>query len=230
MKSKWFEYKGKALKLRNKGLSIRIIENKLGVPRSTLSNWFKDVKLSKEQKDKLLFNWRKGLVEARKKAVVWHNKQKEKRLREAKDEALKVVNDIDISNKNIVELALAILYLGEGSKKNLETAIGSSDPLILKFFVAILKKVYKIDISKIKCELYLRADQNSQQMKSFWSNELNLPLDNFQRVSFDKRTVGSKTYEYYNGVCNVRCGNVAIQRKLVYLSDIFIKKILVKYK
>jgi hypothetical protein len=72
----------------------------------------------------------------------------------------------------------------------------------------------------------LRADQNPEKMKRFWSKELGLPLNSFGYVALDKRTVGSKTYPHYKGVCYVRCGNAAIQRKLMYLSEIFYKKVI----
>lgn len=229
MKSKWYEFKDDAIKLRRKGFSIGKIESRLGIPRSTLSGWFKNVELSEKQKKKLFFNWKRGLMKARKKAVIWHNEQKKKRLRIAREEAIKTINNIDIADINILELSLAMLYLGEGSKRNIETAIGSSDPVILKFFLASLKQVYNLDVKKIKCELGLRADQNPQRIKRFWSRTLKLPLSNFKQISIDKRTKGSKTYPNYKGVCNLRCGNVAIQRKLMYISDFFCGQVINKY-
>lgn len=229
MKSKWYEFKDDAIKLRRKGFSIGKIESRLGIPRSTLSSWFKNVELSEKQKKKLFFDWKRGLVKARKKAVIWHNEQKEKRLRIAREEAIKTINNINIVDTNILELSLAMLYLGEGSKRNIETAIGSSDPVILKFFLASLKQVYNLDVKKIKCELGLRADQNPQRIKRFWSRALKLPLNNFKQISIDKRTRGSKTYPSYKGVCNLRCGNVAIQRKLMYISDFFCRQVIDKY-
>jgi len=58
---------------------------------------------------------------------------------------------------------------------------------------------------------------------------LGIPIDNFGYVNIDKRTVGSKTYPHYKGVCYITCGNVAIQRKLLYLGEIFCKKTVEKY-
>ncbi|MDP2926709.1 MAG: hypothetical protein Q8N65_01045, partial [bacterium] len=153
MKSKWYEFKPVARELRKKGLSIGNIEHRLKIPRSTLSGWLKDIKLTPRQRKKLLVNWKQGLVKARRKAVLWHHAQKEKRLEEAKNKAFKTLAEIDIENKEVLELALAILYMGEGTKKKVETSIGSSNPLILKFFLALLKKLYKLDSSKIKCQL-----------------------------------------------------------------------------
>lgn len=226
MLSKWYDKKAIAIKLRKKGISIVKIGMKLGIPRSTLSDWFKDVELTRKQKLKLEKRRMEGLIKARKKAVIWHNLQKEKRLKKAREEAIKTLKQININDKRIIDLALAILYLGEGSKKNLETSLSSSDPLILNFFLTALKNIYNINIKNIRCELYLRADQDPVAIKNFWSGELKLSSDNFKYINLDKRTKGSKTYHNYKGVCNLRCSNVAIRRKLMYLSEEFIKSVI----
>jgi len=46
MVTRWFDIKDKALDLRQKGKSIRFVEKKLGIPRSTLSGWFKNIILT----------------------------------------------------------------------------------------------------------------------------------------------------------------------------------------
>ncbi|MEK7516854.1 MAG: hypothetical protein AAB562_04650 [Patescibacteria group bacterium] len=168
-------------------------------------------------------------MKAREKAAAWHRTQKEQRIAQAQREAEKVLAALDTNNPTTVELALALLYLGEGAKKSNETALGSSDPLILKFFIAALKGVYGINTHQIRCELSLRADQNQHAIKKFWAKELGLSLDKFRYVAIDKRTVGTKTYPYYKGVCHVRCGNVAIQRKLTFLTTLFCKQVIDKY-
>lgn len=225
MQSKWYEYKDKIIKLRKRGFSMNMIEKRYGIARSTQSGWFKNIKLTSAQKKKLLQNSKIALITARKKAVLWHNKQKQQRLEAAKQQALYALKKIDANNKYILELALAILYLGEGSKTTVETSIGSSDPLILKFFLSCLKKVYNFDIKKTRCELHLRADQDPEKIKRFWARELKLSLNNFKQVTVDRRTLGSKTFPYYKGVCALRCGNVAIQRRLLYLAHFFCKEI-----
>ena len=161
------------------------------------------------------------MAKARKQASIWHRTQKASRLKKANQDAQEIINKIDLENKYVLELALAILYLGEGSKKAEETALGSSDPLILKFFLTALKRIYNFDFNKIRCELYLRADQHSQHIKNYWAKELGLPLSNFRQVSKDKRTQGSKTYAHYKGVCNLRCGDISIKRRLLNIAQLF---------
>lgn len=226
MVSRWIEWKEDAIALRKKGASITRIEKELGIPRSTLSGWLKGITLTKKQREALGRNRYHALIKARKAAVLWHNQQKQERLRKAEDDAGKVLDRVNSEDKDILELALAILYLGEGFKNNDETAIGSSDPLILKFFLTILFEVYKIDTSKIRCELGLRVDQNPRKMVRFWAKELGLPTSCFKQVNIDKRTAGSKTYSHYHGVCSVRCGNIAIKRKLLFLGRKFFEKVI----
>ncbi len=221
MKSKWYELKPSAIKLRKKGYSIRDIEKALKIPRSTLSGWLKDIKLTKKQKEELHNKWKTGLDKARKRAVIWHNQQKQCRIAQAKKQAELVLSKIDIDNKHILELALAMLYLGEGDKTK-ETNIGSSDLLILKFFIKSLETLFKISRLDITCQLHLRIDQDERKMIHYWSKELDIPKNKF-RAYKDKRTAKSRTYPHYKGVCVVRCGKVAIQRRIVHLSKKYCK-------
>src|SRR3989344_4041694 len=174
MRSKWFNLKQEAISLRKIGNSIRDVEISLGIPRSTLSGWFKSVELTHRQKINLKNRHKENLIKAREKAIIWHNNQKINRIMDAERKA---------------------------------------DTLLLK-----------IKINKIAFYLHLRSDQNPRYMKKYWSVELNVPIERFGKVSIDKRTLKTKTYSHYKGVCVINCGNVAIQRKLVYIGRKFCKK------
>jgi hypothetical protein len=213
--------------LRKNGASIRDVEKKLGVARSTLSGWFKGIKLTKKQERQLQQARNQSLIKARRKAVLWHNAQRVSRENEAKVRAREVLGKVDF-DKETAKLALAMLYLGEGSK-SLTTCMGNSDPLILKYFIASLVTLYCMNLSKIKCELHLRFDQDPTETRKYWAKQLRLPIQNFTSVSSDKRSKGRATYKNYRGVCVVRCGRVDIQRELVYLSrdfcDLLVSKV-----
>lgn len=49
MRSKWYEIKPEAIRLRKKGNSLKDIREILSIPLPTLSGWFKDIKLTKRQ-------------------------------------------------------------------------------------------------------------------------------------------------------------------------------------
>ena len=123
----------------------------------------------------------------------------------------------------MLELALSILYLGEGAKRG-SASLGSSDPLILLFTIKAVENIYGIPKWKIKAELHIRQDQNGIDLMKHWSNTLNIPVQNFSFVTY-KRPIKSKTYETYKGVCVLRFGGFAIQRRLVFLSRGFCNKI-----
>lgn len=221
MISKWYELKAKALQLRRNGGSLRYVEKRLGIPRSTLSGWFKSIELTKQQRVKLHQNWLNALVEARKKSVVWHKAQKVKRLESARTEAIGALNHFKSDDTAVIELALAFLYLGEGFKSGPGTSLGNSSPSVLKFFVKALDRIYGLQPAALRAELHIRADQNPLTLKRFWSKALKIPYKNFRSVAVDLRTKGSVTYAHYKGVCVVRCGHAEIQRKLIAMANIF---------
>ncbi len=223
MKSRWFELKEKAVDLRKNGVSMTVIERELGIPRSTLSGWFKTVSISEEQRLKLMKNKRDGWAKARVNANKALKEKKALRLLRAKQEALVTLDKIKLTDE-VLDLAFAMLYLGEGAK-NRTTSLASSDPVILKFVLVVLRRNYGITPDMIRCELHLRMDQDADTLKAYWASELGVPLDRFGYVAFDKRSQGKPTYDHYKGVCVLACGNIAIQRKLIYLYNLFCEKV-----
>lgn len=225
MISKWYDLKSQAIKMRKNGTSTREVERVLKIPRSTLSGWFKNIKLTKTQKRKLDTNWRNALIDARKKAVIWHNHQKELRIKDAHEKATETLNKIDIDDKNVLELALAMLYLGEGAKTQ-TTSMVNSNSQIIKFFIKSLHKIFKVEKNDLNYELHLRSNQNEIDAIDYWAKELGINKGRFTFVK-DKRIAKTATYPNYKGVCVVNCGRIAIQRRLVHLGQEFCK---IQYK
>jgi hypothetical protein len=209
--------------MRKKGYSLRDIESKLRIPRSTLSGWFQTVLLTTTQKKRLSQSHLEGLATARKLATARHKENKTHRLKVLEQDALDMVKTISRSDRTSLEIALAFLYLGEGAKSG-RTALGSSNPDILRFFIYGITTLYEMDRTKIKCALHLRADQNPEELKEYWSNALDLPITNFTKASIDARTAGRATYPHYKGVCLLECGRVEIQRRLMYIANAFCRK------
>lgn len=218
MKSRWYELKPAVLALRRNGKSLTFIEKHLGVPRSTLSTWCKDIHLSDKQKYELTNSRLEALSRARLAAATRHREAKRQRIEAAKRSASKTLAALTITPA-IIELALAMLYWGEG-KKTQTTALGSSDTQMLSFFISALRAGFNVSAEGFTAELHLRQDQNSEQEIRYWSKQLNIPQEQFKRVYFDKRS-GGKTYDTYHGVCLLYCSDIAIQRKLVYLYKSF---------
>jgi len=222
----YIKEKREAVCLRKSGFSIAFIEKQLGINRSTLSGWLKDIVLSDAQRKRLASQRKEAGDRGRLRAIKWHNNQKLKRLATADRQAHEALEMLDLKDESILNLALAMLYWGEGFKKIDETGLGNSDPQMLKIFLYCLRSIYKVPEDKIRCELYLRMDQNENKVKEFWSKELNLLPTAFRYTHFDARTKDTKTRPGYMGVCTIRCGNVAIKRKLINISRLFAEKLL----
>ncbi|MBU6321547.1 MAG: hypothetical protein KGI78_02450 [Patescibacteria group bacterium] len=223
MRSRFESLRAEAVARRTDGCSIREIEAQLGIPRSTLSGWLRGIPLATSHQASLKRRADESLARARAKAAAWHRNAKKERLARIKEQADGFIDTLDMNETAALELALAFLYLGEGSKKN-TTSLGSSDPRILRFFVSALHHLYAIPRSSPRCELHLRADQDEKHLTTYWSRTLGVPRKNFGKSSFDKRTTGRPTYSQYKGVCLVRCGRLEIQRRLLYIADSFCEK------
>jgi len=224
MASQYIQKKEEAIRLRKLGMSLREVEDTLHIPRSTLSYWFRDVELPAKHRRTLARKAGLALSKARIEAVKWHNAQKTERLRQAADAASQTLSRIDTADNTVAEIALAMLYLGEGTKKSDITAMGNSNPMVLKFFVSMLERLYRVPRTDMRCEIHIRADQKPDTVTKYWSDTLEISRRNFSKPSIDKRTAGKPTYPDYNGVCVVRCSRVAIQRKLMYIATQFCEK------
>ena len=199
------EYKPKVIALRKKGHTYGEIRKilELKIPKSTLSDWCSRVSLSYQQKldidKKIISNINRGrsialeVIRVRREAYL---KSVEKRVIHLKNK---------LQNKDIAKIALAMLYLGEGSKrKNSSIMLGNSDPEIISLFLRLMRYCYNIDESKFRCTLQCRADQNTKKLEKFWSVITKIPLNKFYKTQIDPRTIGKKTKKpEYKGVCRI---------------------------
>jgi hypothetical protein len=225
MKSKWFEYKEAVVDLRRKGTSMTVIEREFGIPRSTLSGWFKEVVLTEDQRTKLMKNSQDGWKKARESAVITKNLQKAQRITDASVEASRVYASLPTSSLGVLELSLAMLYFGEGRKRH-STGIGASDPFMLNFFLVAIEKIYGLDRQDFRYDLHLRDDQDVDIYKKLWEKELKLNQGKVGYATKDKRTIGKPTQGGYKGVCQIDLGNIAIQRRLISLYNVYCKEVI----
>ena len=214
-----------AINLRKRGLTYGEINNKLGTPKATLNGWFKDLILPIKAKNILLEKKRQNLIVLRKKATLVKKERQQVAHIKLFSEVEKYFKYIkfDIKTK---EMLLAMLYLGEGFKNRSQVGLGNSNPEILRMFIRLVREVYKITGKQLQCYLYLRMDQNGDKEKRYWAKQLGLPISVFRKPQFDKRTVGTKTWDTYHGVCSVCYGNAKIDKRLNIVQNILVKKIL----
>jgi hypothetical protein len=222
--SKWFKYKDDVVELRKAGTSLPDISRRYGIAKSTLSYWFKDIELSDESKKKIKKSADERLVEARLKSAAWHRNEKQLRVMKAEQQAKEVHNTIP-KTKEVLELALSMLYFGKGGKSG-STTMGASDSFMLKFFITSVELLYDKDRSDFRYDLHLRNDQNEKQLKQYWASKLDIPIERIRYVSKDPRSIGKPTYKGYMGVCQVYVGDISILRRLKALYNVYCSEII----
>ncbi|MFH1404822.1 MAG: hypothetical protein ABIH21_01835 [Patescibacteria group bacterium] len=131
----------------------------------------------------------------------------------------KLKSIIDYGNtKEGKQIQLAMLYFGEGTKNRKRgcLTIGNSDPQLIKHFLHLLRTCYMLDESKFRCTVQCRADQNSDLLTIFWSEQTNIPLTQFYKTQVDKRTIGKPTKKLnYKGVCRIDYFNSNIFHEMI---------------
>ncbi len=213
--------------LREKGKTYSEIKRVLGIcmPKSTLSDWCRGVKLPIWYDDKIKELNNKSFNKALKIAWASNRKTREDILKSVESEAIKTIAKLDDANLKII---LATLYLGEGSKWKSHSGLvlGSSDPNIILLYITLLDRCYGIKYYDLKCRISYRADQDIKRLEAFWSKVTGIPRGNFYKTIPDPRTIGKKTQNKdYKGVCVISCKGANIQLELEQITNLLLKKI-----
>lgn len=181
-----------AIHLRKQGIAITIIAKQLGVSKSSVSNWVRDIVLSKEQIDIL-----QDKSKRYKNALLGAKSKRESGL----------YNRINFQNSgrekarelNWLHVAGCMLYWGEGSKKRHSCIITNSDAELLKFFLHFLYECYNVNSAQIRATVYAHTTENSiDKIESFWQKELNLPKTCFCKSIQNQTSVASKNKKLKN--------------------------------
>lgn len=197
--------KQKVIRLRKQGKTFSEIKNilKVTIPESTLSYWCRKVSLPLEYYKKIKILNEINREKGRKIALKTNKYNREKYLQSVNNRIIHL--RAALKNRDTAKIALAMLYLGEGGKKQRGSLMfGNSDPFILSLFLRLLRYCYNISESKFRCTLQCRADQNIRKLENFWSKITKISLTQFYKARIDPRTIGKPSKKLdYKGVCRI---------------------------
>lgn len=186
----------KARKLRKRGVSVRKIAQVLGVSKSTVSLWVRDIILTIEQLESLQNSRIKGSEKGR---LMGAFVQKERRLKLIEDSKLKGIELLsNLTEREFLITGLA-LYWGEGCRKKRDVSFCNSDPRMVKFLILWLQKCFGVKSEDIKCRVGINEihEKRDQVVKKYWSEVTGIPLIQFKNTSY-KRVKNKKIYENFN--------------------------------
>lgn len=182
--------------LRRRGLSYNEIKQRVGVAKSTLSLWLKDVMLKPEHKKRLYTKQIQILSRG-------SQSQKERRAREVGIIIMKAENEIKLPlNYETLKLMGAALYWAEGSKGKM-FELTNSDPHLILFFVKWIETIFKIPAHTLKARLNIYPQQNEPKIKRFWSDLTGIPIKNFGKSYIKPLSSGYKKNNLYYGTIKI---------------------------
>ncbi len=119
----------------------------------------------------------------------------------------------------------AALYIGEGAQAGDQFSFSNSDPNVIRIWVALLRRNFDIDESKLRCQLAISEGMDEESLKRYWSEVTGIPLNQFIRGSI-KKNPGAKRRDGYKSVCIVHYYSLAIRRFLDALAQGVIDELL----
>jgi hypothetical protein len=165
-------YRGKlsereqARRLRATGLPMAEIAARLGVSKSSVSLWARDV----------AFDPRPPVTRGRRREpnALQRRKQTEidRLLAEGRDRVGR------LTEREFL-LAGVALYAGEGSKRDGAVCFANSNPRMVAFFCAWLRRFYQIDESRLRVRLYLHQGLDLAATTAYWSKVTGIPESQF---------------------------------------------------
>lgn len=172
--------KERAIQLRKSGKSYNEISSTLGIPKSTLSSWFRDDITSQRIKTRLTIKSRRILA----KNITRYNQQRSKDARARwkvwQDKAKSEINTLSFYELKLVGTAL---YWAEGYKKsNWNIVFSNSDPILIRIMVDFFRKVCKIDEYKIKGQVQIHPNILEEKAVRYWSRKSGIPKSRFRRT------------------------------------------------
>jgi transcriptional regulator with XRE-family HTH domain len=198
--------KEKAKKYRSQGYSYGIISKKLGLAKSTLSNWLKEFPYSPNKRT--LKRIRLALAKS---AKIIHNKKLAK-IEIIKKDAHKELGKI--TRRDLWLLGIG-LYIGEGNKLSKESVrLINSNAETIKLAMRWFREIFRLKDKNFSLSVHLYPDNNINLAKNYWSKITGIPKIQFGKTQIDQRTNKSskKIGKLKYGTLHVQiksCGNEA---------------------
>lgn len=212
--------------LRTKGKTYGEINSllKRSIPKSTLSEWCKDITLPQNYASRIAKLNMDNLNKGRLIALEINKIRREELVKRIEDDNLPIAEHLQ--NREIAKIALAMLCLGEASRTRGSFSLGSSDHRIITLFIKLLKRCFRFDIEKIRCTVQCRADQNVEALEKYWMNITKIPKRLFYKANIDPRTRGKPTKnKEYKGVLRVDYFDTKVQIELEYLANLIYNRV-----
>jgi len=213
----------KAIQLRlGQELSYAEIRSRLGVPKSTLCYWLRELPLSKER---ILELRRQGWQKSEAKIEIFRATMREKREQKCQEIYSEQKKKMQLLSKDSFFTAGLMLYLSEGNKMDYsQIALANTDCRVIKFFIQWLDDFLGIAKDKVKVALNLYENMDIEKEKKFWQDELGLAESQFYKTAIRKLQKSSFSYKesFRHGTCALHIMGADKKRELTMAIKAFL--------
>ena len=171
--------KDRAVDLRRRGWSYNIIAKRLGVGKSTLSDWLRTIPYEPNQV--VIRRIRSGPA----KAAASKQRRVLQQITRLRDEARQEIGTM--SKRDLFFLGLG-LYMGEGSKLYENIRLINSNPDLVRVAMKWFRDVCEVPERNFAIVLHLYPDSSPRAARRFWSRVAGVSTRQFEKVQIDQRT------------------------------------------
>ena len=202
------EQREEARRLRlEEGLSVKEICTRLGVAKSSVSVWVRDIELTSEQRTALK---KRNPVYAGQHLGAQANITKHREIRrQYQEEGRQKARENDP-----LHIAGCMLYWGEGKKNKNSLILTNSDPSMMVFYIKFLRQSLSVSNENISVYLncYLGNDLSVVEIENYWLDLLDLPRSCLGKtiVNAQPRSSQQKGRKLNYGVCSLAVHNTRI--------------------
>lgn len=160
------EQRDEARRLRAGAATLAEIATALGVSRSTVSVWVRDVEFTPRPRNR---------------GAPRHRPHPLHVARLAEVDALRADGIARIGELSAKELLIAgtALYAGEGSKRDGSVRFANTDPRMVLFFVTWLRRCFTVAEERLRVRLYLHEGLDLEGAVQYWSELTGIPPSQF---------------------------------------------------
>ena len=188
----------RARTLRQKyGESITIIARKLGIGKSTVSLWCRDIELNRSQIKKLLDRKEAGLRLGQINGALVQKNRRLKTIEQYQRAGLKEFKHVSGREYLITGLAL---YLAEGAKKSRHIEFVNSDPRLIRFMKDWFANFFSVPAERFVYRFTINTLHRNRVeiVTQYWSKHLDAPLSQFRKAVFVKTKQKKKYTNHEN--------------------------------
>jgi hypothetical protein len=213
-------YRGKldeqvrARHLRGRGWTLQEIADELGVAKSSVSVWTRDVVVPES-----------GAPPARRRVTGDDHPARRRRLAELREICVAASGTIrSLSEREHLVAGLG-LYAGDGGKTEKEVRFTNSNTELIVFFCAWLRRFFVIDEPRLRVRIYLHEGLNLERAVAHWSAATEIPEGQFLKPyrAVPRESIRHNKHEH--GCAHIVYNCTRTQREILALTDAMVRVI-----